>query len=106
MPFKSSAQLRTCFSKKVRASSSSRSVPHSSRSVPHSSSKWDCDKWLKETPKPECLPSRVNGSVKCRPIRVGEPIIGPVITGPRGGKYFMVAGIKIALPRNYKLSNR
>lgn len=91
MPFKSSAQLRTCYSKKVR--SASRSASRSAR--------WDCDKWLKETPKPECLPSRVGGPAKCRPIRVGEPIVGPVMTGPRGGKYFMVAGIKITLPRNY-----
>ncbi len=87
MPFKSSAQLRTCYSKKVRSASRS--------------TRWDCDKWLKETPKPECSPSRVGGPAKCRPIRVGEPIVGPVMTGPRGGKYFMVAGIKITLPRNY-----
>jgi len=99
MPFKSSAQLRTCYSKKVRSRSASRGA-RSSRAAPHSA-RWDCDKWLKETPKPECLPSRVGGPAKCRPIRVGEPIVGPVMTGPRGGKYFMVAGIKITLPRNY-----
>lgn len=88
MPFKSSAQLRLCYSKQKRD--------------PNSTKKWNCDKWLKETPKPECLPSRVNGPVKCRPIRVGEPIVGPILTGPRGGKYFMVAGHKITLPKNYK----
>ena len=83
MPFKSSAQLRLCYSKRPK--------------------NWDCDKWLKETPSPECLPSRVGGNSrsKCRPIRVGEPIVGPILTGPRGGKYFMVAGYKITLPKNY-----
>ena len=88
MPFKSSSQLRLCYSKKASQKSS-----------------WDCDKWLKETKNPECLPHKANmpplPKGKCRPIRAGEPIVGPVITGPRGGKYFMVAGIKITLPRNY-----
>ena len=85
MPFKSKRQLQTCYGKKYSKKGTT----------------WDCDKWLKETPNPNCLPTTINSPKprKCRPLKEGEKIVGPVINGPRGGKYFMVADIKVYIPK-------
>ena len=71
MPFKSKSQLQTCYKK-------------------HDSN-WNCDQWLKETPSVCCLPyKKIKGQHKTRCIRKGERIIGPVQTGPRGGRFFTI----------------
>lgn len=68
MPFKSKAQLRTCYS----------------------SRRWDCDKWLEHTPSICCLPEKKGLPVKSRCIKDNEKVKGPIITGPRGGKFFVI----------------
>lgn len=88
-PFKSKAQLRLCYSRKYWGMNG----------------KWDCDKALKATPDVACLPERVGypSKVKCRKQRVGEPVIGKIMTGPRQGRFFIVDGVKIYLgnkPKN------
>ena len=70
MPFKSRSQARVCYSTRP------------------SSKNWDCDKWASETPSLCCLPEKKGRKPKCRKIRKGEPIKGPIQTGPRGGKFF------------------
>lgn len=88
MPFKSKRQLATCFSRELSAKSKGEKWT------------WNCEKWLKETPRPECLPSLKGSKRKpCRQLKKGERIIGPVKTGSRGGKYFTVSGINIYIPK-------
>lgn len=70
MPFTSRSQYNTCLAKKDK--------------------RWDCDRWLKETPSLCCLPYRQGGTVKSRCMKNGERIIGKIQTGPRGGKYFII----------------
>ncbi len=76
MPFKSKSQLRTCYARK-----------HS-----HPSSTWNCDEWLRKTPDIGCLPEKKGKRPKraCRNQRKDEKIIGKIMTGPRGGKYFII----------------
>ena len=89
MPFKSARQLRACYGREYAAKKKGQSA------------RWNCDKWLKETPRPECLPEKVGGKAKCRPLRVSEsPGKRKIHTGPRGGKYFWVSGIKVYIPRD------
>lgn len=93
MPFESQSQMRTCFGRYGR-----------------NSSKWNCDKWLAETPHPECLPEHKGGHSHCslktkaknklRNSKKQEFNTEKVQTGPRGGKYFIKNGIKIYLPRS------
>lgn len=83
MPFQSRSQMRNCYALRARGRAGS----------------WDCDKWLDETPQPQCLPEHKGGQRKCRPIRKGESVKGPVQTGAKGGKFFEVAGTKVYLPR-------
>lgn len=68
MPFKSKAQLRTCYSARPKG--------------------WNCDAWLKETKSVCDLPEKVGMPMKFRSIRSGEITKGPIKTGPRGGRYF------------------
>ena len=68
MPFKSKSQLRLCYAQK----------------------KWNCDKWLKETPSVCDLPERSRGNTKTRSQRKGEIVKGKLTTGPRGGLYFEI----------------
>jgi len=72
MPFVSKSQMRTCYGK--------------------GDPRWDCDKFLKETKQLCCLPERKGGPrpTTCRTKRKGEVVKGKVMTGPRGGRYFMV----------------
>lgn len=65
MPFLSKAQMRTCYGLNTP--------------------KWDCNKWLQETPD-ICFTSKT----RSRPIQKYEKIVGPVQTGPRGGKFFII----------------
>jgi hypothetical protein len=87
MPFASRSQLRTCFFKKFTQNSP-----------------WDCIEFLNKTKNPLCLPERVGGprSSKCRPLRKGEEIIGPVMKGKKGGYFFMAKGVKIYIPKKGK----
>jgi hypothetical protein len=96
MPFKSKAQLRTCYGRKPKG--------------------WNCDSFLKETPSVCCLPEKVGmpqkpGSAKSRCMRKGERIVGKVQTGARGGKYFLIeekdgksniCTMKVYIPKNTK----
>jgi hypothetical protein len=88
MPFQSTKQLRTCFSKEISAKSQGK--PYG----------WNCRKWLKETPDPACLPGKKGGSPpkKCRRIYAGEKVVGKIHIGPRGGHYFFAAGVKVYVP--------
>lgn len=70
MPFKSKAQLRTCFSLHPPG--------------------WDCKEWLDKTKSVCCLPERVGMPVKTRCMKTGERIVGKVQVGPRGGRYFEI----------------
>jgi len=70
MPFKSKAQLRTCFSKR--------------------DPRWNCKQWVHETQSICNLPERVGQPKKSRTKRRGEKIIGKIQTGPRGGRFFVI----------------
>jgi hypothetical protein len=70
MPFQSRSQLRTCFSK--------------------NDPRWNCKEWLKETPSICRLPEKKGLSIRCRGCRKGEKVIGPIQTGPRGGRFFII----------------
>lgn len=70
MPFKSRSQARVCYSKKMKG--------------------WNCNEWAKETESLCCLPEKAGQAPKCRTKRKGEPIKGPIQTGPRGGKFFFL----------------
>lgn len=70
MPFKSKSQLRSCYNNAIPG--------------------LDCNKWLHETPNVHCLPERVGDPPKCRVQKKYEKVIGKIITGPKGGKYFTV----------------
>jgi hypothetical protein len=87
MPFKSKAQLRQCFAREYAAKF---------RGEP---STWNCRGWLSETPNPECLPEKTGGKPACRKMYRTEAVIGPIKTGPKGGRYFMVGDIKVYLPK-------
>jgi len=87
MPFKSKKQLRTCFSKQIAAEAKKQRWT------------WDCQEFLEKTPNPRCLPEQVGHAHKCRPLRVGEKIIGPVYQGPRGGYYFFAGSVKVYVPK-------
>lgn len=68
--------MRVCYTKKMRGDTS-----------------WDCDKWLKETKSPECLPEKKDLP---KPKKCGKKIVlGKTQYGPRGGRYFTFAGKKI-----------
>lgn len=93
MPFKSKRQLQTCFGKELSAKAKGKK------------SGWDCKKWLRETPSPQCLPSvegRPRKCVKCRPMRKGESIISPIYKGTRGGLYFFAGCVKVYVPHDAK----
>jgi hypothetical protein len=76
MPFRSKAQLRTCYGTHPKG--------------------WDCDKWLHETKNPDCLPERVGGSPKRSCRRSRSPTRrSPLRTGPRGGKYYLIGQTKV-----------
>jgi len=88
MPFKSKSQMGACYKRK--------------------DPRWDCDKWLDETPSVCCLPYKKGGRVKTRCLRKGERIRGPVQTGARGGRFFtitekdsrgVICTVKVYLPR-------
>lgn len=92
MPFKSKRQLRTCYGTQAQRNS-----------------RWNCDRWLKETPSVCCLPERKGGKVKSRCMRKGERVKGPIQTGPRGGRFFVitekdsrgkVCDIKVYIPKS------
>ena len=100
MPFKSKAQIRTCY------------YADSKNSSKNPKSTWDCVKWLSDTVKNggcvKGLPYEKNGgkpsSSKCRQLKKGEKIRGAVKIGSRGGLYFEIkeAGevvMKVYLPK-------
>lgn len=87
MPFTSRRQLQTCFGQQITALSKGKNWS------------WDCKKWLQETPDPKCLPTIKGKPAKCRPMRNGEKIIGPIYEGPKGGHYFFAGGVKVYVPR-------
>jgi len=84
--FASRSQLRTCYGKQDE--------------------RWNCDSNLDETPSVCCLAEKSDQPMKCRSMRKGERVVGPVITGSRGGRYFIITEgdceIKIYLPKNMK----
>lgn len=89
MPFKSKAQVRTCYYEKSK----------------NPKSTWDCDKWLSETECVKSLPYQTNDNkTKCRQLKKGEKIRGAVKIGSRGGLYFeIIEGgevvMKVYLPK-------
>ncbi len=89
MPFVSKRQLATCFAKELSAESRG------------SKSSWDCKEMLKKTKNPACLPSSV-GSRRTYGCKAkggaGAHAISKVYSGPRGGKYFFVGGVKVYVP--------
>ena len=89
MPFTSQRQLQTCFGREAQMKSKGGVW------------KWDCKKWLAETPDPGCLPTVKGGEPKraCRKLRASEKVPSKVYQGPRGGRYFFVAGVKVYVPR-------
>jgi len=87
MPFKSQRQLATCFSRQISAEAKGKKWT------------WDCKEWLAETPNPKCLPSLKGHHPKCRSLRNGEKIVGPVYEGPKGGHFFFAGGVKVYVPR-------
>lgn len=89
MPFESKRQLQTCYAKQKIAKSKGQPFG------------WDCDKWLRETPDPRCLPTFKGGPkpVKCRRMKASEKVRGKIHTGPRGGKYFFAGGVKVYIPK-------
>jgi hypothetical protein len=84
MPFKSKAQIRTCYGLK---SSPKKISPKGKKSSPK---KWNCDKFLKETP------SICNMHDKFSPSDTKRRNVGhtktktPVQKGPRGGHFFYI----------------
>ncbi len=101
MPFKSKAQLATCYSRNGKTKKGKKG--------------WNCDKWLKETPSICCLPDKTGQPVKKRCPRKGEKIKGKVQTGPRGGRFFVIrekdskgviCTVKVYLPRKSKKSRK
>lgn len=87
MPFKSRSQLQTCYNKGASQSAASRISASQS-----SASQWQCDVWLRETPSVCDLPYRSprSGTTKKRTKRINEKVVGPVLIGPRGGRYFII----------------
>lgn len=70
MPFKSKAQLRTCYDRQIKG--------------------WDCEKFLNHTPSVCCLPEKKGLPRKTRCMRKGERAVGAIQTGARGGKFFII----------------
>ena len=88
MPFRSKRQIQTCFGKKLLAESKGQKW------------KWNCERWLAETPNPLCLPSLQGEKIKgCRRLKLEEQIISPVYKGPKGGYFFIAKGVKIYIPK-------
>jgi|KBSMisStandDraft_5_1062788.scaffolds.fasta_scaffold79991_2 hypothetical protein len=92
MPFKSKAQLRTCYSKKAKGQANN----------------WNCDEFLNKTESVCCLPEKKGDKIKSRCMKNGERVIGSIKVGPRGGKFFtiqekdsrgVVCIVKVYLPR-------
>ena len=88
MPFKSRAQLRTCYGRKGGFGKGIKG----------------CDEWLKKTKLSlECLPEKAGDGPKCRRIKGGERIRSKLMEGPRGGKYFIITEgkykVKVYVPR-------
>jgi hypothetical protein len=71
MPFKSISQMQVCYNKK--------------------DPRWSCDNWLKETEDSLCCLPHKKGPMKCRNKKSGERVVGPIKTGPRGGKFFIIS---------------
>lgn len=84
--FASRSQLRTCYGTQDE--------------------RWNCDVALEETPSVCCLAEKSDKPMKCRSMRKGERVVGPVVTGSRGGRYFIITEgeceIKIYLPKGMK----
>lgn len=71
MPFKSVAQISACYNKNQK--------------------NWNCDEYLKHTPSVCCLPNKKGGSAKkCVKVKRRKVNPGKIMTGPRGGKYFII----------------
>jgi hypothetical protein len=68
MPFKSAAQMSACFRRRPPG--------------------WDCEEWLDKTDVCS-LPNRSGDSQKdtARKPSQPKPKLGPIKTGPRGGRY-------------------
>lgn len=70
MPFKSGMQMQACYKK---------------QNTTGAKSKWDCDKWLEETPNICTLPGfHVTASRNSN-----DRHSGPIQIGPRGGVFFI-----------------
>lgn len=96
MPFISKSQMRVCYSGKYPRGKGGK--------------KWDCDKWLKETKNPECLPEKKGMKSKClkkNTITKGKGSKATskkhegrtIYIGPRGGKYILVNNMKIYIKK-------
>jgi hypothetical protein len=68
MPFKSQAQMQFCYR----------------------THRFDCKKWLEHTDSVCCLPYKVGSHHRKRCIKPNERIIGPIMTGSKGGRYFEI----------------
>jgi hypothetical protein len=86
MPFASTRQLQTCYGRRLSALAKGQRP------------KWDCDEFLRATPRNACLPTVKGKKGSCRPLRKGEKLISPFYRGSRGGLYFYAAGVKVYVP--------
>lgn len=89
MPFKSKSQLRTCFSKEIKAKSKGQKW------------EWNCKEWLKETRNVNDLPEKCCQDIHSS-FKKSTNNISPIYKGKRGGHYFYVGNIKIYVPNDKK----
>lgn len=81
MPFRSKAQLRTCYGKMFRGQAGT----------------WDCDAWVRETDM-----DALRNAAPERPPRGQSCLRGKsTCVGPRGATYIIRGGIKIYTPRTW-----
>ena len=83
MPFQSKSQVRACFANKRR----------------NPNSTWNCREWLHETSNVKSLPEkkqspRRSPSKKQSP-RTSSNKTNNILTGPRGGKYYIANNKKV-----------
>lgn len=85
MPFVSKSQMRVCYTRRPKG--------------------WDCDKWLEETPRPDCLPEKkgLKSKKECSKKPPPDSDSEKIYVGPRGGRYRMIKGVKIYLSKNNRL---
>ena len=94
MPFASKRQLQTCFGRRLSAEAKGKKT------------KWDCEKWLEETPAAACIPTVVGEPVEktCRKRKrsASSKELHTYYRGGRGGIYFYAGGVVVYVPQDAK----